>query len=126
MQKKITIVEDDPDILFTLSVMLTNAGYSVEQLSTGATIMDDTCECPDLFILDKRMPDMDGLDVCRHIRETAISTATPVIIISASPRFGPQAIRAGANDFLEKPFQMKTLLAMVKRYLDSQPIDGQL
>jgi DNA-binding response OmpR family regulator len=117
MKKKILILEDDPDILFTLTVIFENAGYEVEALSSGKKIMGNAYSCPDMFILDKRMPDMDGLDVCRHIRSQKESQHIPVIIISASPKFGPQAIKAGANDFLEKPFEIKRLLSLVGKYL---------
>jgi DNA-binding response OmpR family regulator len=117
MKQKILLLEDDPDILFTLTMILENEGYDVKQLVSGKSIMDNTCELPDLYILDKRMPDMDGLDVCRHLRNREEGKNIPVIIISASPKFGPQALKAGANDFLEKPFQMKTFLALVRKYL---------
>jgi CheY-like chemotaxis protein len=117
MMKKIILVEDDPDILFTVSMILENAGYAVVSLSTARTIIDGTMDCPDLFILDKRMPDMDGLDVCRFLRDKPECRDIPVIIISASPKFGPLAMKAGANDFLEKPFQVKDLLRVVAKYV---------
>lgn len=118
MKKKILVLEDDPDILYTLNIVLQNAGYEVELLSSGQSIMDGTYNRPDLFILDKRMPDMDGLDVCRHLRKENGSQQVPVIVISATPQFGSHAIRAGANDFLEKPFTIKNLLSMVARYIN--------
>jgi DNA-binding response OmpR family regulator len=121
MKKRILILEDDPDILFTLNMILEGSGYEVDQLTSGKTIMDDTCRLPDLYILDKRMPDMDGLDVCKHIRNRAETKDTPVIIISASPKFGSPALKAGANDFLEKPFQLKVLLEMVSKYISTPP-----
>src|SRR5687768_16441428 len=117
MKKRVLILEDDPDILFTLRVMLENEGYEVVQLSSGKTIINGTCPVADLYILDKRMPDMDGLEVCRYLRNRPESKNIPIIIISATPKFGPQALKAGANDFLEKPFQMKDFLAMVRKYL---------
>jgi DNA-binding response OmpR family regulator len=120
MKKKVLILEDDPDILFTLSLMLENEGYDVMQLSSGKEIMEGTAELPDLYVLDKRMPDMDGLDVCRHLRSQEDCKNIPVIIISASPKFGPQAIKAGASDFLEKPFQMKNFLSLIRKYLSDK------
>jgi CheY-like chemotaxis protein len=120
MKKKVLLLEDDPDILYTLGIVLENSGYEVTSLSSGKAIIDGTCGLPDVYILDKRMPDMDGLDVCRHIRNQGQSKNIPVIIISASPRFGPQAIKAGANDFLEKPFEMKKFLAIIGRYLSDK------
>jgi CheY-like chemotaxis protein len=117
MKKKVLILEDDPDILYTLCIMLEHNGYDVKQLSSGKTILDGTCRLPDLYVLDKRMPDIDGLDVCRHLRNQEESKDIPVIIISASPKFGPQALKAGANAFLEKPFQMEGFLSLVRKYL---------
>jgi CheY-like chemotaxis protein len=117
MKKKIILVEDDLDILFTVGMILENAGYAVESLSSARSIVDGDYTLPDLFILDKRMPDMDGLDVCRHLRSKPESQDIPVVIISASPKFGPHALNAGANAFLEKPFQLKALLELVQKYM---------
>jgi len=119
MKKKILIVEDDPDILFTIRLMLEADDYEVAAYESGKKMVDGNYECPDLFILDKRMPDIDGLDLCRALRKKDESKNIPVIIISASPRFGAQALQAGATDFLEKPFEMKTLLRMVQKYTNS-------
>jgi DNA-binding response OmpR family regulator len=117
MKHRIVLVEDDPDILFTVTIILEDAGYEVEALTSARSVIDGNYTCPDLFILDKRMPDMDGLDVCRHLRSTPSSEAIPVVIVSASPKFGPLALKAGANDFLEKPFHVKDLLALVEKYV---------
>jgi CheY-like chemotaxis protein len=116
MKKRILIAEDDLDILFTLNMMLENAGYEVELSANGTYIIEGNYHYPDLFLLDKRIPDMDGLEVCRQLRIKPECKDIPIIIISASPKFGPQALNAGANDFLEKPFQMKDLLQMVGKY----------
>jgi CheY-like chemotaxis protein len=117
MKKRITVVEDDPDILFTVTWILSHADYEVTGLSSGQAIMQGRHTCPDLFILDKRMPDMDGLDICRQIRSTPESHDVPVIIISTSPNFDESAMQAGANGFLSKPFQMNALLDIVKRHI---------
>jgi DNA-binding response OmpR family regulator len=120
MKKKILLIEDDPDISFTVNIILENAGYEVQALASAQTIIAGTYSIPDLFILDKRMPDMDGLDVCRHLRTKIESRNIPVIIISASPKFGQPALKAGANDFLEKPFHMKDLLDIVSKYIPTE------
>jgi CheY-like chemotaxis protein len=122
MKKKIMLVEDDPDILFTITMILENARYTVNPLTSAQCIMDNRYDYPDLFILDKRMPDMDGLDVCKHIRCEIKTKNIPVIIISASPKFGPQALKAGANDFLEKPFQIEALLKLVAKYISTEEL----
>lgn len=117
VKKRITIVEDDPDILFTVAFILSNADYDVTPLISGQAIMDGSNSWPDLFILDKRMPDMDGLDICRRIRRAPEGRNVPIIIISASPNFDEQAIAAGADGFLNKPFQRQALLDIVNRYI---------
>jgi CheY-like chemotaxis protein len=115
-KKKIILVEDDTDILLTVTMMLEDAGYEVIPLTSAASIMDGTSGIPDVYILDKRMPDMDGLDVCRYLKQNPETKHLPVIIISASPKFGTPALKAGANDFLAKPFTMAALLRMVGKY----------
>lgn len=117
MKKKILIVDDDEDILFTLGVMLKNAGYEVISSLNGMFVLDGEYDPPDLFLLDKRIPDVDGLEICRQLRKRIASKHTPIVILSATPQTRGQALEAGANDFLEKPFEMKVLLQMVNRYV---------
>lgn len=116
---KITLVEDDPDILLTLNMILEEAGYEVESFTSPIPIIEGKCSLPDLFILDKRMPDIDGLEVCRYFKSKDLTKDIPVLIISASPKFGSQALKAGACDFLAKPFQMATLLALVELHTET-------
>jgi DNA-binding response OmpR family regulator len=101
MKKRIIVVEDDADILFTVKIVVETHGYEVSALTSGKTIVEEDYECPHLFILDKRMPDMDGIDLCKRIKATRKSRDIPVIMMSATPKFGPQALDAGATDFLE-------------------------
>lgn len=115
-KKRIMIVEDDDDIILALRVILETEGYLVASSKTGRFLLKGRYEPPNLFILDKRVPDIDGLEVCRLLRTREEFEKTPVIIISASPRFGSQAIAAGANDFLEKPFELHHLLKLVGKY----------
>lgn len=100
-------------ILFTMRIMLEDAGYEVIESSTGKFVLEAEYKSPDLIILDKRMPDIDGLEVCRQLRTREECKDIPIIIICAS---GRPALNAGANDFLEKPFHLKDLLKMVEKY----------
>lgn len=111
------IADDDLDILYSLSVILENAGYEVFSTLDGTYVVEGEYEYPDLYLLDKRIPDMDGLEICRQLRRNAGSRDIPVIIISASPKAATHALQAGANDFLEKPFEMSTLLDVVAKHL---------
>jgi CheY-like chemotaxis protein len=115
-KKKIYVAEDDLDILFALNTMLEDAGYDVLLSHCGSPVLQRNLPPTDLFILDKRMPDVDGLDVCRHLRAQASTKDVPVIMISAIRNFEDQALKAGANHFIEKPFQMNQLLQLVAKY----------
>jgi DNA-binding response OmpR family regulator len=116
MKKKIIIVDDDRDILDALAIMLSDS-YDVLALESADRIVKRDVEPPDLFILDKRMPYMDGLDLCRLIRKDPRLKKIPVVIVSASPKFGQLAREAGATDFLDKPFDMKALIGIVDKLL---------
>ena len=118
LRKKIYIAEDDPDILHALSTILQNAGYQVRVASSGTPIFNGNYSWVDLFILDKRMPDIDGLEICRHLRNQHATKDTPVIMISAHPKAGDEALRAGANDYIEKPFEMHYLLNVVSKFIN--------
>lgn len=67
-KKKVYIAEDDLNILFALDTILENAGYDVIMSHCGAPIMQKKLARADLFILDKLMPDVDGIEVCRHLK----------------------------------------------------------
>ena len=62
------------------------------------------------------MPDVDGLALCRHLRAQSATRNTPVIMISAAPQTGNEALLAGANDYIEKPFHVHYLLNVVSKY----------
>ena len=116
LKKKIFVAEDDPDIGYCLMTVLENAGYHVKLSSSGKPILEGNYSWVDLFILDKRMPDVDGLLICRYLRTQAATKDTPVIMISCEARKGDEALLAGANDYIEKPFHMHYLLNLISRY----------
>ena len=113
MKKKIYV---DLDILFTLNHMLEGAGYDVLLSHCGNPMMERNIPATDLFILDKRMPDVDGVEVCRHLKAQPATKHIPVIMISAGRNFITQALKAGVDECLEKPFQMNDLLRLVSKY----------
>jgi CheY-like chemotaxis protein len=122
MEKKIVyIAEDDLNILFALNTMLEEAGYDVLMSHCGAAMLNGNLQSADVFILDKRMPDVDGIEVCRHLKSQPATRHIPVIMISALHNIASQAIKAGADDFLEKPFQMHELLQLVSKHTMSEP-----
>jgi CheY-like chemotaxis protein len=120
--KKIFVAEDDQDILFILDMILHDAGYQVEPLQDGASIVDGKKEWPDLFILDKDMPKIDGLAICKFLRLNEQTKDIPIIMMSAYHKLREKAREAGVNEFIEKPFELKTLLSTVGKYVTEKRI----
>lgn len=119
MIKKILVAEDDEDIRLILTMILTEAGYHVEALSTGTSILAGRNEWPNLFILDKALPDTDGFAICRYLKLQSETRDIPIIMISSYHQLKNKARRLGVADFLEKPFNIKELLHIVGKHLDS-------
>jgi two-component system phosphate regulon response regulator OmpR len=81
MSERILVVEDDPRLAAMLDEYLRNHGYAVSQAATGAQALEKlSAEAPDAIILDLMLPDMDGLDVCRKLRERS---DLPVLMLTA-------------------------------------------
>jgi CheY-like chemotaxis protein len=121
MTKKIVVAEDDEDILFILDMILNDAGYKVEPVSNGSSIVSGNKDWPDLFILDKDMPVIDGLAVCKYLKLNNATKDIPVIMISAYHKLRSKAKQAGVDEFIEKPFELKNLLQVIGKYIDIKP-----
>ena len=111
---KVLLVEDEKSIAESVGATLSTAGFSVTHVGTGGDALRalDTDQ-PDVVLLDLGLPDMDGLDVARRIRETS---GVPVIIVSAR---GDELDRVlglelGADDYVVKPFSQRELLARIR------------
>lgn len=116
--KKIIVADDDGSIRDIFSIILKRAGYEVKVYPDGETLMRNEFELPDLFILDKQLSGVDGIEVCAHLKSTAATCHIPVIITSASPYVAGVAREAGADAFIEKPFTTKELLSLVNNLLN--------
>ena len=86
-------------------------------ISNGEQLLENEFERPDLFLLDKQLSGVDGMEICRFLKAQDWTRDIPVIIVSASPNLDQQAKAAGADDFVEKPFQMKVMLDLLKKYI---------
>ena len=117
MVKKILLAEDDPDIRFILNLVLRDAGYNVEPLPNGSEIVEGKHEWPDLFILDKALPTIDGLAICKYLKIQKETRDIPIIMISSYHKLRSRAKEAGVDDFIEKPFDLKQLLKVVDKHL---------
>jgi len=111
---RILLVEDDPSVAASVIDGLINASMEVDHVSTGnAATSKALSENFDLILLDLGLPDMDGQDVCRSIRE---KSKTPIIILSARSEEIDRvlALEFGADDYMVKPFGMRELIARIR------------
>jgi two-component system KDP operon response regulator KdpE len=110
----ILIVDDEPEIRKFLRATLKSRDYDVQEAENGHNaLLSLTIRPPDVLILDLGLPDMDGLDILKNVREWS---ALPVIILSARGQelSKVDALEAGADDYLTKPFGTAELLARIK------------
>lgn len=111
--KKILIADDDEAILDATSLMLEMFGYQVSQNMDGSVIPAALAQKPDLILLDIWMSGVDGRHICQSLKDSPETKDIPVLMISASRDVRQSALDSGANDFLEKPFEMNSLLEKV-------------
>ncbi|HXT28826.1 MAG TPA: response regulator transcription factor [Vicinamibacterales bacterium] len=127
MAARILIVDDEPSILATMAPLLRGRGYEVSTATTGHAALDGVDrQPPQLIILDLGLPDMDGVEVCRRLRE---GRAVPILVLSArgAEQDKVAALDAGADDYVTKPFGAEELLARVRvalRRTDGLAISG--
>ena len=115
------IADDDKAIVDAVEAMLEFGGYEVTYTYNGATILDLRENLPDLILLDIWMSGTDGRDVCKALKKRERTSGIPVIMISASPDLENSAKEAGADDFLEKPFDMDDLFGKIDLHLSARP-----
>jgi two-component system KDP operon response regulator KdpE len=111
---RVLIVDDEPQIRRSLRVALRANGYEVEEAATGEAALEQAAlRPPELVILDLSLPDVDGVQVCKRLREW---TQLPVIILSAhgDDEAKVRALDEGADDYVTKPFSVPELLARMR------------
>lgn len=117
MAEIILVVEDEISLQETLAYNLKKQGYQVHTASTGTLALQSARELkPDLILLDIMLPEMDGFEVCRTLRQ---EMNTPVLMLTARDDEIDRVVglEVGADDYLTKPFSMRELLARVKAML---------
>jgi DNA-binding response OmpR family regulator len=108
---RILVVEDEDAIAEPLVGGLRREGFEVERAATGSAALD--AALPDLVLLDLRLPDVDGLDVCRRLRERS---DVPIIVVTARGEEADRVVglELGADDYVVKPFGLRELIARIR------------
>jgi two-component system phosphate regulon response regulator PhoB len=118
--ERVLIVDDDPDIVRLVSYNLSHAGYEVQAASTGRKALEMVQkQPPDLIVLDVMLPDVDGMEVCRTLRQQLPSRRIPILMLTAR---GDEIDRVvgfelGADDYVAKPFSPRELVLRIKSIL---------
>jgi DNA-binding response OmpR family regulator len=121
--KKILLIEDDTDLYALLKYNLEKEGFALTGSQTGRGALELCRQVrPDLILLDIMLPDSDGLDICKRIRQDPELAATPVIFLTARASETDRIVglELGANDYVVKPFFVRELIARIKLQFRTQ------
>jgi two-component system alkaline phosphatase synthesis response regulator PhoP len=119
---RVLLVEDEPGLVLTLTDRLSAEGYRVEAVGNGnAALERGTGEAFDIILLDVMLPERDGFDVCRTLRQRGV--AAPILMLTARGQVVDRVVglRLGADDYLTKPFEMLELVARIEALLRRAP-----
>jgi DNA-binding response OmpR family regulator len=127
MKKQVLVVDDEIGALTLIGIMLERGGFSVlkaKDAKVALSVLEENT--PDLIILDVMMPGMDGIELCRVIRQRPATRVTPVLILSARGDAESiiKGIEAGANDYLPKPILHHDLVSKVRSMLGESAADA--
>jgi two-component system KDP operon response regulator KdpE len=128
MGSRILVVDDEPNILKTMTPLLRSRGYEVSSASNGRRAIEEVERIkPDLIVLDLGLPDLDGVEVCRQVRARS---NVPIVVLSARRAEGDKvrALDIGADDYVTKPFGTEELLARIRVALrrgDAEPLANE-
>jgi DNA-binding response OmpR family regulator len=128
MASRVLIVEDEPDIRALLAFHLEREGFQVSRCGTGAeAVRQVRVSPPDLLLLDLMLPEMNGLDVCRRLRQDPATASLPIVMLTAKGEEVDRVLglELGADDYIVKPFSPKEMVARVRAVLRrARPAEG--
>ena len=117
---KILVVEDEESLLMLERILLSSKGYSVTGVMDGKAAMAEIgANPPDLVILDIMLPEMDGFEVCRQIKENPATSAIPVVMLTAkkSNQDVTRGMEVGADAYITKPFKSAKVIEVIEGLL---------
>ncbi|HEY9615406.1 MAG TPA: response regulator [Microcoleaceae cyanobacterium] len=119
---RILVVDDNDDNLMLLQFFLEAEGYLVETVNSGKLVLSKIrATSPDLVLLDVMMPEVNGYEVTKAIRQEAKLQSLPIVLITADTRINrEQSLKVGANDVLPKPVDFNLLLAILHQWCNSR------
>jgi DNA-binding response OmpR family regulator len=110
---RIVVIEDDEDLLGLISAILIDEGHEVISYTDKNSIKGIIINRPDLVLLDHKLPDGFGSDLCHQIKSNELTKHVAVILTSGIPELGKLAHECGADAYLEKPFDLNTMVKLV-------------
>jgi DNA-binding response OmpR family regulator len=119
-ETRVAIIEDDPDIAFTIRVNLEREGYAVSSFQNGHEGLLGVQQGGfDFLILDLNLPDLDGFTICRELRRDPVTAKLPILMLTARTSEADRimGLELGADDYLAKPFSVRELLARIAAIL---------
>ncbi len=125
--ERIALVEDDLDLSATLAGALEREGYATAVYRTGREGLEGILGTPpDLVLLDLNLPDLDGLSVCRELREATAVRDLPIIMLTARVEESDRVLGLdlGADDYVTKPFSLRELKSRIRALLRRRALDG--
>ena len=127
MGDKVLVVDDDQEMRDLLSSLLEGEGYEVILGSNGEEAIElAEKENPQVILLDFEMPGIDGIEACKRLKREGQTASIPIIMITAYKNKKPDAIEAGADDFVNKPFDPTELSIRVEFILRMQHLTNEL
>jgi CheY-like chemotaxis protein len=114
---RVLVVEDTESVRALISYMLRRRGYEVVAVENGPEALAEASDDIDVVVMDVGLPGLNGLEVCRQLRAEAATASLPIILLTGRSHHEDvrDGLRAGANEFLTKPFQEADLMSALKR-----------
>ncbi len=125
--ERILLIEDDADLAQSLRMVLKKEGYAMDHAASGLDGLVRAGEDPpDLLLLDLNLPDMEGLSVCRELRENPAVRDLPIIMLTARAQEQDRVLGLdlGADDYIVKPFSVRELTSRIRALLRRRQLDG--